>query len=152
MTRCNLLHSFSYLTLWSFILILAHPYTHRVIHLPLLSCLIMIGGATITYADPKYMACGNHIQIRGVLASLLDLVFHIIPFFFVCWKYHKYYVKEQTCNQVWVVVAICVFYLTLVDPVRQYHFNPSTLYRLLLGGGVLTIVLLSFISISRAPA
>ena len=121
-----------HLTSWSLLLVLAHEYTHAHVHLLLLTFLVMIGGAVITYADPQFVRVGEW-EVTGWQLCVGDLILHQLPFWFIYWKYGREYLdgKKNHSPQIAAVVCILALYLMINNPIERYYFCEGTLFILL---------------------
>lgn len=117
----------SYLTTWSFILVVFHKWTHPYIHLLFLTTVVWLGGMWVVYRDPQRFVLNfeqGQYAICAPFLYVIDAVFHWLPFVFVAYTYGSYY--TTTCSSrhswcLWNTVLLLVLYMHVVHTQRQYH-------------------------------
>jgi hypothetical protein len=111
-----------YLTLWVFILVVFHKFTRKIFSLSLLTFIVMFMGLYISYINPrKYYVNynGNTIIIDGYTKNIIDIYFHIIPFFFI---YFTYGIEPFFNN--WKIIPsilLIILYNLIFCPEKIYH-------------------------------
>jgi len=111
-----------FFTLWVFILVVFHKYTKKIFSLPFLTFIIMFMGFYISYINPrKYYIDynGTQIIIDGYKKIILDFLFHIVPFFFIYFKYGI----EPVFNNIKIIpsILLIILYNLSYCPDKIYH-------------------------------
>ena len=93
----------------------------------LLTCLVALGGLYVSNVHPRayYIPVDDKdpVIITRPWTYVIDAVFHIAPFVFVCWKYGGYYMRACHFTGIVNVVALCIVYLACVDGASKYRIT-----------------------------
>ncbi len=85
-----MLNFYNFFTVWIFILVLFHQYTHKIFSLPFLTFIVMINGLYFSYINPgKFVLHDGDIeyQIVGLEKFIVDAFLHIGVFLFILQNY-----------------------------------------------------------------
>lgn len=132
---------FKYFTAWVFVLVVFHKWTFRFFNLMFLSLSVLVVSMYISYVDPKYFKYilirnkvsteGNGTvtnvvyHIKGNTKIILDVIYHILPFIFVVWKYGLYYMKYDVAYSLSMsnAVLLIMIYIVLFNVEQVYDLN-----------------------------
>ena len=115
---------YKFFTIWVFVLILFHTFTSKFLSLPFLSFIVLFKGLYFSYINPtKYLIINENstIVIDGYKKIIVDLIFHILPFIFICYNYGL----EPVFNNWKLIPSLLLanLYLLLYNPCEIYHVN-----------------------------
>lgn len=125
------------MTFWMVILTLISPLVYKYIDLVFLSMLCLITATFIGYVYPgrfSYIDNGTRKYIQDYKKHIVHILFHVLPFLFILWKYYNTYnVKhakhakhaKHTNGEVPLVIAvsILILYISLMKPNEVYELD-----------------------------
>jgi hypothetical protein len=131
-----------FLTFWVFILVVFHNYSRKIFSLSFLTFIVMCMGLYISYINPgKYYINynGYKIIIAGYTKLVIDIYFHIIPFFFI---YFTYGIESFFDN--WKIIPsilLIILYNLLYCPEKIYNIPKQEIIIISFMGLLLYILL-----------
>jgi hypothetical protein len=141
-------------TVWNLTLVLLHVYTHAYVNLLLLSAMVMVSGLYMTYVYPRafhFPHAETPFYVGWPDVVVLDIVFHLLPFLFVAWRYGRYYLDgaadrdpRRAFLQIGNALALVLVYLAVVRVDRQYKL-PCRHQRIMYYLTAVVVVILCFI-------
>ncbi len=121
---------YKFFTLWVVLLVLFNKYTYKYVNLEYLTFITLIVGLYLSYINPKFYRfkiLDKWYEIRKTCEKffLVDLLFHILTFYFVYKTYHNEYIKydKRTFSS---LLLILVYYL-LIDINKVYNISAKEL-------------------------
>lgn len=113
-----------YFTLWCLLLVCFSSHTHMYVDLLLTSSFVLLCGSYLTYVYPrrvKFMFNGETFTIVGWKLNLIDLLFHVLPFMYIVWRYGEYYIKsEKTIPPLLNSLLVALLYVSTFDVFEVY--------------------------------
>jgi len=88
-----------YFTNWVLILIILHHYTHKIFNILFLSFFVFFASTYLFYYNPACLPMSKDNEMVGIKnhkKHLIHIVFHILPFLFVVYKYFKIFTQRDT--------------------------------------------------------
>ena len=135
-----------FLTIWNVFLVIAHRWTHPYIDLLLTSTVILFASTYLLYVSPGYFrlvvdwgsaAEGSTAAKPRVIAStslLLHVLFHLVPFLFILFRYGSYYAKRPPGAHTLVALSLFSAYMTCFKFEEVYDVGAQEM--LAVGGSV----------------
>lgn len=119
----NYLYAFRFFTCWMIIMIIFHHYTHKYINLLYLSLVTMIGGLYLSFINPRkfiFYFEGVRYEYTGIQKFIIvDLIFHILAFYFIYCRYSKYY--TNMFDMKFLISCIILFIYMLSYNIRKVY-------------------------------
>ena len=150
-------------TVWSLVLIVLGKYTHRWVNLLLCSSIVFTTGLFITYVYPrkawarveireekKQEYDGWLIEISGWPLSVVDVLFHGLPFAYVVWAYGRYYATHDSFWGTLAVMTLLVLFSLMYKTKRQYGLDQRMLFCSGLAGWTVYGLLLAILAWNAA--
>lgn len=118
-------------TFWMLVLTLLSAWTYKYIDLLFLSLLCLTISTFIGYVYPgrfSYIDNGERVYVEGPQKHWVHIVYHVLPFAYLAWRYGGYYRKSSLfskANPTPQVVAICavILYISVFRPDEIYELN-----------------------------
>lgn len=116
---------FKYLSIWIWILVILHRYTSNTFNLIFLTLFVCIGGAYVSFVNPKYYLFKfGSIKIKTehlIKLLTIEVVFHFMLLMFVFTYYGNKYTlfSHQTLNS----ILLLIVYYFLINVQQMYHIQ-----------------------------
>lgn len=115
-----MLNIFDFFTVWVFILVLLHKFTHKIVSLPFLTFIVMFNGLYFSYISPgKFVLkdCNTKYELNVYEKLLVDMFCHIGIFMYI---YVVYGIESIFNKKILPTVLLLALYGTLYYPPDIY--------------------------------
>lgn len=137
-----------FFTAWTVILVLFHHYTHAHFHLLAITFVVAVVGTYLTHVNPKYFVMhidDSKIVMTPPLSYYLNVLFHVVPFLFILFKYGPYYyklinMKNMNRHAYYIMLlntsVLVITYAILIDIPSRYNISPTERNYVLVCAGI----------------
>jgi hypothetical protein len=111
----NYLYALRFFTFWMVFLIVFHHYTYKYVNLLYLSYVTLICGLYLSFINPRRFVFyfeGVRYEYTGVQKFIIvDLIFHILVFYFVYRRYASYYTSNYDMRLLVSFIIVIIYAL-----------------------------------------
>ena len=150
---------YEYFTNWTNLMVICAQYTHDHIDLLMTSTLVLALSTFLLYIRPGYFRKviswspsqeGREDVIlyayRWGGGFLIHVVWHVIPFVFIAWKYGSYYMHRPIGTHTLFAVLVIMVYMRSTEYEEVYDLDKEQMAMIL--GTCLSIYLISSVIVS----
>jgi hypothetical protein len=121
---------YKFFTFWVVFLVLGNKYTYKYVNLEYLTFITLLIGLYLSYINPGYYRfklLDKWYEIRNTCEKfiLVDLLFHILTFYYVYKIYRNEYIKLD--KRIVISLLLIMIYYILIDIEKIYNISEKEL-------------------------